>query len=201
MTARAWLRVPLTLALVAALALGAAACGDDDGGGDAGATTEAPATLTLNGESTALTLDTATAGVLQDNDIAVAPVAPAAVEGGAIAFPITGGTVEAESLAGSIDHSGGLSFTAGGTTVEATDFVIDTVAGTLTATIGGDQVPLLDVDLSALQRSEEGGAIVLEGITTTLTAEAAGALNDAFATVIFEEGLAIGDVVVRATAG
>jgi Htaa len=200
LTARHLLRAPLTLALVAALALGAAACGDDDDDSAEPATTAAPATLALTGESTSLTLDAATAAVLEDNAVAVTPVAPAAAEGGAIAFPITGGTVEAESLAGTIDHSGGLAFAAGGTTLEATDFVIDTVAGTLTATIGGDQVPLLNVDLAGLQRGDDAGTIVLEGITTTLTAEAATALNDTFGVTIFEEGLAIGDVVVRATA-
>lgn len=194
------LRAPLLLALVAALALGAAACGDDDDD-SAAATTAAPTTLTLNGESTSLTLDPATAAVLEDNKVAVAPVAPAAVEAGAIAFPITGGSVEAENLAGTIDHSGGLEFIAGGTSLEATEFVIDTVAGTLTATVGGSQVPLLNVDLTALQRSDDAGTIVLEGITTTLTAEAATALNDTFGVMLFEEGLSIGDVVVRATAG
>lgn len=202
MSTRRLLHVLFTMALVAALALGAAACGDDDDdSGDEAATTAAPTELTLNGEATSLTLDPATAGVLEDNMVMVAPVDPAAVEGGAIAFPITGGTVEAESLAGTIEHSGGLMFSAGGTDLEVTDFIIDTVAGTLTATVGGDQVPLLNVDLSALQRSDDAGTIVLEGITTTLTAEAATALNDTFGVMLFEEGLSIGDVSVRATAG
>jgi hypothetical protein len=190
-----------TAAAVAALALGAAACGDDDDdGGDAAATTAAPTELTLTGETTSLTLDPATAGVLQDNMVTVAPVDPAtAAAGGAIAFPIAGGTLEAESLAGTIEHTGGLRFTAGGTTLEATDFVVDTAAGTLTATVDGARVPLLNVDLTGLQRSDEAGTIVLEGITTTLTAEASTALNDTFGVMLFEEGLAIGDVTVRAT--
>jgi Htaa len=195
------------LALVAALALAlvAVACGDDDeGGGGADAAVEetemASQQLRLNGETTVLVLDEQTAMVLTDNDVEVAPVDPAAPDGDGIGFPITGGMVDSESLAGMIEHSGGLRFSAGGTNLEVTDFVVDTEAGTLTATAGGADVPLLALDLSGLERTEEGGAIVASGIEATLTAEAAKALNDTFKVELFEEGLAIGDVTVRATA-
>jgi hypothetical protein len=194
------LRIPLLAALVAALALGVAACGDDDDAGVEGTTTAAPATLTLTGEGTTLALDEDTAGVLTQNDISVAPIAPAAAGAGGITFPITGGEVDAETLAGTIEHSGGLRFSAGGTDLDLTDFVIDTAAGTLTATAGGAQVPILDVDLTGLQRGEDAGTIVLEGITVSLGAEGAAALNDTFGVSLFEAGIPIGDVTVRATA-
>jgi hypothetical protein len=201
------------LALVAALALAlvAVACGDDDdddgggggSGGSGGASQEtemASQELQLNGETTVLVLDAGTAKVLTDNKVKVAPVDPAAPDGDGIGFPITGGMVDSESLAGMIEHSGGLRFSAGGTNLEVTDFVVDTEAGTLTATAGGADVPLLALDLSGLQRTEEGGAIVASGIKATLTPEAAKALNDTFKVKLFEEGLPIGDVTVRATA-
>jgi hypothetical protein len=196
------------LALVAALALAlvAVACGDDadDGGGGTDAAVEeteaASQQLRLNGETTVLVLDEQTAMVLTDNGVKVAPVDPAAPDGDGIGFPITGGMVDSESLAGMIEHSGGLRFSAGGTNLEVTDFVVDTEAGTLTATAGGADVPLLALDLSGLERTEEGGAIVASGIEASLTREAAKALNDTFKVELFEEGLAIGDVTVRATA-
>ncbi|MGB3098688.1 MAG: hypothetical protein WBB30_05265 [Solirubrobacterales bacterium] len=194
-------RLPMVVAALAAMALLVAACGDDDSetttDGSAGAQT-----LTLNGEDTVLALDSGTAKVLKQNDVAVAPIDPASAGDDGIAFPITGGELDSESLAGTIDHSGGLTFSAGGTDVALTDFVIDTAAGTLSASTadGGDLV-VLDVDLAGLQRSDEGGAIVLTGITTTLSDDAAGALNDAFSVKLFEGGLAIGDVTVTATAG
>ncbi len=194
-------RLPMVVAALAAMALLVAACGDDDSetttDGSAGAQT-----LTLNGEDTVLALDSGTAKVLKQNDVAVAPVDPASAGDDGIAFPITGGEVDSESLAGTIDHSGGLTFSAGGTDVALTDFVIDTSAGTLSAsTADGADLVVLDVDLAGLQRSDEGGAIVLTGITTTLSDDAAGALNDAFSVKLFEGGLAIGDVTVTATAG
>ena len=196
------------LALVAALALAlvAVACGDDDddgGGGTDAAVEETEAAsqqLRLNGETTVLVLDEQTAMVLTDNGVKVAPVDPAAPDGDGIGFPITGGMVDSESLAGMIEHSGGLRFSAGGTNLEVTDFVVDTEAGTLTATAGGADVPLLSLDLSGLERTEEGGAIVASGIEASLTPEAAKALNDTFKVELFEEGLVIGDVTVRATA-
>ena len=194
-------RLPMVVAALAAMALLVAACGDDDSetttDGSAGAQT-----LTLNGEDTVLALDSGTAKVLKQNDVAVAPIDPASAGDDGIAFPITGGEVDSESLAGTIDHSGGLTFSAGGTDVALTDFVIDTTVGTLSAsTADGADLVVLDVDLAGLQRSDEGGAIVLTGITTTLSDDAAGALNDAFSVKLFEGGLAIGDVTVTPTAG
>ena len=196
------------LALVAALALAlvAVACGDDDddggGGGDAAVeeTEAASQQLRLNGETTVLVLDEQTATVLTDIGVKVSQVDTAAPDGDGIGGPITGGMVDSESLAGMIEHSGGLRFSAGGTNLEVTDFVVDTGAGTLTATAGGADVPLLALDLSGLERTEQGGAIVASGIEASLTPEAAKALNDTFKVELFEEGLAIGDVTVRATA-
>jgi hypothetical protein len=193
----------LILIPVLALALFVAACGDDDDDETAtnGTTMEETAeTLSLTGEETILVLDEGTAKVLTDNGVEVSPVKPADASGDGIGFPITAGEVDSESLAGTIDHSGGLSFSADGTEVELTDFIVDTEAGTLTSTVGGDSLETLSLDLDGLERSDENGVIVAEGINASLTADAADALNDAFGVELFERGLAIGEVTVRATA-
>jgi hypothetical protein len=196
------LKLTAILAAFAAIALVFAACGDDDDDTTTADDTTAAETLTLNGKETVLALDSKTAKVLKQNNVAVAPVDPASAGDKGISFPITGGEVEAETLAGTIDHSGGLTFSSGGTDVELTDFVIDTVAGTLTASLpDGSELVTLDVDLTGLERSDENGEIVLTGIVTTLSGDAAAALNDAFGVDLFEGGLAIGDVTVTATAG
>ena len=189
------------LAVLAALALVFAACGDDDSEETTTEEAAASETLTLNGEQTVLALDSGTAEVLTDNEITVGPIDPATAGDDGIAFPITGGAVDSETLAGTIDHSGGLVFEAGGTEVEVTDFVVDTAAGTLTATAGGADLLLLDVDLSGLERTDTDSAVELTGITTTLSDDGAAALNDAYSVELFEGGLAIGDVSITATAG
>jgi hypothetical protein len=191
-------KVTLAIAAIVVLALGIAACGDDDENGG-GTTAAAAEPLALTGEQTEVVLDTGTAAVLEQNQVNVEPIDPAAPEGDAIAFPITGGEINTDDLAGTIDHSGGLRFSAGGTQVKLTDFVVDTVNGTLTSTAAGTDLPTLKLDLSGVQQSDEGGTIVLSNITSTLTPQAAQALNDAFGVSLFEGGLAFGDVAIRAT--
>lgn len=189
-------RLLLAVGLIAALSLGAVACGDDDDDDDDSASEE----ITLTGEDTTLALDETLAGLLARNDVTVEPIAPATASDDGITFPITGGTINSESLVGTIEHSGGLRFSADGENVEVTDFVIDTSADTLTATADGEQLPLLGVNLGDIARSSDGDIILLEGITTTLVPEAAVVLNDAFGVVFFSEGVEVGDVTIRATA-
>jgi len=189
------LRLTSILSALVALTVALAACGDDDG--------EATATgpLTLNGEETVLALDSTTAKVLDKGKVAISPVDPSSVGGEGIGFPIVGGEIDAESLAGTIDHAGGIKFSSGGARVKLTDFVVDTEAGTLTATTPeGPDLLMLDLDLRGLERSDEGGEIVLSGIAATLSDDGATALNKAFDVELFEGGLAMGEVTVTATA-
>jgi hypothetical protein len=193
------IRLTTVISAVGVLALTIAACGGDDA-----TSTESEATqmLSLNGDQTVLALDPGTAKVLAENKVKVAPVDPASAGDEGISFPITGGEVDSETLAGTIDHSGGLEFSAGKTNVALTDFVVDTAAGTLTATTpDGAKLVTLDLDLAGLDRAEEeDGTIVASGIVASLTKDAAAALNDAFSVDLFKGGLTIGDVTITATA-
>lgn len=184
------------LALMAslALALGALACGDDDDGGGG-------KQLTLNGENTVLTLDAGVVSVLQAKKVKVVPIEPAGPGGPAgVRFPITGGKVNSETLAGSIEHSGGLRFSIGRKTLEVTDFVADTEAGVLSATAGAAEIPLLTLDFAGLKKSTKGGAIVASGIGVALTPAAASAMNGILGVNFFKKGLALGELTVTATA-
>ncbi len=195
------IRLTTVIGAVGVLAVVVAACGSDD---ETSATSaESAQTLNLNGEQTVLALDAGTAKVLTDNKVDVAPVDPATAGDDGIAFPITGGEVDSETLAGTIDHSGGLEFSAGNTSVALTDFVVDTTAGTLTATTpDGTELVTLDLDLTGLERTDQDdGTIVASGIVATLSKDGAAALNDAFSVDLFKGGLTIGDVTVTATAG
>ncbi|MDA0142416.1 hypothetical protein [Solirubrobacter deserti] len=155
-----------------------------------------PESVALASGTTSVTLDAGAGAALQSLGIAAAPIGS-----NSLAFPITGGRANAESYAGSIEHSGGIALTRGSTRVELTNFTID-VDDTpdLTALVGGRRVPILSLDLAALKASVRGRTITLEGAALKLTAAAAGALNQAFGTTAFTEGLLLGTATVQATA-
>lgn len=182
------------VALLASLALapGAIACGDDQAG---------EKELTLNGENTVLTLDGAVVSALQAKKVKVVPIEPAGPGGPAgVQFPITAGQVNSETLAGSIEHSGGLRFSIGRKTLEVTDFVADTESGVLSATAGAAEIPLLTLDFASLKKATKGGAIVASGIAVGLTPAAASAMNGILGVKFFKKGLALGELTVTATA-
>jgi hypothetical protein len=77
------------------------------------------------------------------------------------------------------------------------DIVIDG-SRQLTAHVGGSRVPILNLDVSGLTRDVDGLDVTLGNVRATLTAEAAAALNQAFSTTAFSEGLLIGVAAVRA---
>ena len=152
----------------------------------------------FKGGATTLELDPGAASALQQLGITPGVVGDATAGASGLAFPITGGKVNAETLAGQIAYSGGISLTKGSTRVEVTDFVIDTTATPkLTALLGGQRVDLLTLDVSGVQRSVEGDTIVVGNVVGKLTAGAAAALNQTFSTNAFTEGLTLGTATVR----
>jgi hypothetical protein len=134
--------------------------------------------------------------------VRVTPVAPArAGADNNVAFPITQGKVNARSLAGSIAHGGGLTFSAGATSVTVSDFVIETVPEPkLTALLGGARVDLLALELDDLEREARGRRLTLGGVVAKLNPGAAAALNRAFGTSALAGGLTIGTATVTAEA-
>ena len=159
-----------------------------------------PGELAFTGGSTSLALDSGAAQALTGLGVSVAPAAPASAgDGGAIAFPLTEGKLNARTLAGSISHSGGLTFSVGATSVTVRDFIIETSpAPKLTAALGGARVDLLTLDIGGLDRKVDGRDVTLGRVVVKLTAGAASALNQAFDTTALAEGLTIGTATVRA---
>ncbi len=188
---------PLLLVL-GVVVFGAAACGG--GGGDTIATTQTVSgeQVTLTGVATTLTFDNQTFGVLENNRVRLGAVKPATAVAGSVRFPITGGTIDDASLAGTIRHAGGIAFSHGAKTVRLTGLVIDTRTGQLSAQAAGGRIAVLDLGLDKALREDAGGEIVLRRIRTTLTAQAANALNTALGTAVLEAGLIIGEAEIRA---
>ena len=162
----------------------------------------APAQVAFSGGATSLALDPGTGQALTALGVAAAPAAPATANpDGSLAFPITGGKVDAKTLAGSITHSGGLTLTKGSTAVTVTDFTIATApAPALTALLGGTRFDLATLDLGAAKTTISGRSVTVGPVVAKLTKGAADALNPAFGTTAFTEGLVIGTATVAATA-
>ena len=206
------------LAATAALAFGAAACGnDEETTTNASAETQTQQQQTpepvaqvdsISKGDTAVTLDAGFVEALTTLELTPAPVGDAKIsKKGVATFPITEGNVtyyEPGSVSpyvqGSLSHDGsGLSLTGGGKTVELTDFVIDPGASVLTGTVTVDgeeaatDAPLFFLDGRTLNPLEtRGNKAILEGTTVKLKEEAATLLNDTFGVDALEAGLVIG---------
>jgi hypothetical protein len=165
----------------------------------------------LGGRSTSVDVDASTAKVLQDNNVTVEPVAPATAStangGLTVTFPITNGYAaiypkdQLPFIRGLISHDGGLKFSAGGKSIVATDFIVNPGSSTLTATVGGKAVQLLDLDGTNVQVSNDAqGQVHLDGTIAKLSSDAAAALNSTFGVTLFKQGIPLGVVHVVATA-
>lgn len=155
--------------------------------------------IRFDGGQTALALDSGAASALQSLGVTPGLVGPAiANPDGTFGFPITGGKVNARTLAGQIPHSGGISLTKDGTVVTLTNFNIDTRKAELSAAInGGARAAILSLDLSSPQVAVEGQTVTVGNVTAKLTKGAADALNAAFGTTAFTEGLTLGVATVK----
>jgi hypothetical protein len=164
------------------------------------------------GGTTAVALDAGFTDALTQLGLTPGTVGGATLDGatGTVTFPITGGTVtlyDRETgyrpwVQGVLFHEGsGLSLTAGGTTVELTDFTVDpgkparlfgnvSVNGVLAA----PSAPLFNLDGSTLKAPtmNADGSAVLQGTTVKLAPEAAALLNSTFTTNALAGGLVIG---------
>lgn len=213
---------PAVLLTSAALAFGAAACGDDESDEAAvsgSANSEQAQTQeskpkpvaqldALTGDTTSVKLDAGFVEALGTLKLTPGPVGDAKIENGSAKFPITGGNVTyyepgtvSPYVQGKIEHGGsGLSLEGGGKKVELTDFVIDPGKSVLTGTVSVDgkvaaqSAPLFFLDGRTLKplRTTDDGRAVLEGTTVKLKAEAADLLNQTFGVTALEEGLVIG---------
>ncbi len=179
--------------------------------GPAVASAGTSSTVRLNGVSTSLTTSTATTAALVSHGIVPLPVGPSTVtpivnHGIALRyrFPITGGRVDATTLAGYIRHSGGLRFLnlANGKTLTLTNFtiVINAHPG-LSAEVNGDpnvRVRILNLDLSGASVNIAAPWVTVGNVKATLTKTAADALNGSLGVGLFAPGLTLGTARVHA---
>ena len=147
--------------------------------------------------ATTLTLDPATASALQSLGVTPAPIAPAIAGPQGLRFPITDSLLEA-AFTQTITHSGGISLTAGATTVDLENFWIHLSASpTLSADVGSTRVTILNLSLAGAHLKLGPGGLTLGPVTATLTPAAASALNTAFGVTAFTPGLELGTATIR----
>jgi hypothetical protein len=169
-----------------ALALGATACGDHDYSPPASATTPAP----LTGVHTQI----APSGALKGAGVKIGAIAPATSASTGVVLPITGGSVDVDTLAGTVEQGGGLKYTAKSKTVELTDIVIDTSAKQLSANVGGTETPVMDLQLGPVNQT---GTAIEADVTLTLNSDGEQALGIAD----LKSGMPMGTGVIQAKAG
>jgi hypothetical protein len=205
---RSSLTRPLAVLLaIGGLAVAAAGCGGGDSAGNAKATPSPTASPTfgrrpvqLTGGNTTLRLDATTSRLLDLAGIDIAPTGKATFDNGVFVFPITGGKLQTTPLGGRIQQAGGLRFSAGGQSVEATDLVVDPTSDVVSARIHGRRVPLLSLDLGQPSRvPPKGGTQVLIPAGASLIGTSAlTRLGDRLHVAALTRGLNVGRLVVSA---
>lgn len=154
--------------------------------------TYASGQATVIGKSTDVVVNTAAAAALRHAGITVTPVAPA-TSGTTLLFPVSGGQMVIATLAGTIDHSGGLTFRHGGKSVALTSFVINTSTRRLTATVSGAAVPVFDLNLaSSRHASGPNSTVIASNIVLGVTNQAATTLNSDLGVSTFKAGMTFG---------
>ena len=147
--------------------------------------------------STKLEVDPGTLEALTGLGVAPGVVKPATLDGATYRFPIAN-SVRNALRTGVIRHRGGISLTAGSTTVKLTDFDIKLLRGQLFGKVNGaGPVALLDLDLSDARIRFRRGRLVVGPVGTTLTQGAADALNAAFGVDALTDDTVLGEATIR----
>jgi hypothetical protein len=159
------------------------------------------------GGDTTVTFSSDLLNALGSLGVQVQGVGGTQINNGSADFAITGGAANVDSVKVDILHSGGLALSAGGTTVDLTDFEITSLGDrpTLTGlvTLNGDLItraPLFDLNLNQVSSSVIANqpALTLGNVGVNLSATAATTLNQAFGVNAFTTGFNIGSAEVEA---
>ena len=152
----------------------------------------ASARMTVIGKSTDVVVNPAVSAALKHAGITVTAVAPATAKT-TLLFPVSGGQIVVATLAGTIDHTGGLTFRHSGKSVTLTNLVINTNTKRLTATVGGHTMPIFDLNLSSPNgTSGPNHTLVASNIKLTVRSGAATVLNNGLGVSTFKVGMNFG---------
>jgi hypothetical protein len=196
------------VAVIVAAGLGVTACGSsssssngsssgtaatsDTSSSSSATTAYAPASATVTGKNTGVVVNPAVSATLKRAGITLTAVAPATAKT-TLLFPVSAGQIVVATLVGTVDHAGGLTFSHIGKSVTLTNFVVNTSTKQLTATVGGQSLPIFDLNLAALKRASGGHrTVVASNIKLTVTSQAATELNSGLGVSTFKGGMNFG---------
>jgi Htaa protein len=153
------------------------------------------------GGKTVLAPNPDTFGALADAGVSVAPTGKAKANGNGIAFPITSGKLDLDSVSGKIKHTGGLEFSNGHTSLTLKSFIVKVGAKNVlkakVAGSGGAKVRLANLNLKKAKIKEKGDEVVVSGVGVSLARTAAKALSQSFGLPNLA-GADLGTAVVKA---
>jgi hypothetical protein len=198
-----------TIATCVALAPAVAACGSVNGSGDKAAAAEgSPAasdagvpasegvTQIVGGRSV-LRIDSSVRRLLAATGVRISPVGQAKKVPGGIALPIVTGRLDVDTPSGTVQHDGGLRFSAGGHDLTATNLVLRPGKGVVTARVDGRRVPLFETALGKIDVRKPEDAIVVP-TTVKLGQGIVRTLNHAAGAELLDGGLTLGHLKVNA---
>jgi hypothetical protein len=167
----------------------------------------ASTTNSSSGGKTSVTLSSSLVNALTTLGVQASGFGETQILNGVASFPITGGEAQLSNNGVDILHNGGLTLKRGNTTVNLTDFEISnlnsgtTLTGlvTVNGTLAG-RVSLFSLQPGSVNATSQSGVTTLNlnNVSTTLTSQAATALNVAFGVSAFQSGLNIGTAQVNA---
>ncbi len=128
----------------------------------------------------------------------ISPLGRATGADGRFRFPVTGGTLAPDTLAGRVENAGGLRFALAGARIDATDLVVRPRKGVVTAIVAGKRVPLLSMDGGRARRVAQSGSIVIPATAATLSPAAVPGLQDRLGGASLDGGLRLGRIQVSA---
>jgi hypothetical protein len=192
------------LPLLALVAFGIAACGSSKktttgttatgaaATGTAATTATTAGSSVLVGKQTSVALNPAIAQLLSENQIVTTAVAPATYHN-TLLWPVSGGQIAVATVAGTIQHTGGIRLSHAGKSVQVTSFLVDTSTDQVTALVGGQRLPIFAINTtSAKHQTGTGGTILDSGLKFTLTEQGATALNGGLGVSAFKAGQIFG---------
>lgn len=125
--------------------------------------------------TTTITINKGLFKKLKKNGVKVLKVSPASVKGRNVALPVSAGSLDPLTGAGTIEHSGGIKFKHGKRKAVVNTFVLETTTSSLKAKVAGKSMKLATVKGMTVARNGFGANVSITGLK--LTGKAAKQLN------------------------